>query len=88
MQRVSESVLCLGSKHFNMFVVGKRRGAVVECGVTGAVVKFQKQWEQWVPKPRIDYLVAMHAHFDHVCGIPGLKALFPEAEIAASPEAA
>ncbi len=30
----------------------------------------------------------MHAHFDHVCGIPELKRHFPDAEVLASPSAA
>jgi glyoxylase-like metal-dependent hydrolase (beta-lactamase superfamily II) len=35
-----------------------------------------------------DKLLVMHAHFDHVCGIPELKRHFPDAEVLASPAAA
>jgi len=35
-------------------------------------------------KPEIKYILAMHSHFDHVCGIPMLKRLFPSARTAGS----
>lgn len=88
MRVISDRVRCLGNRHFNMFVVGKTSAAVVECGVTGSVISFEEQWEQAALKPEIICLMAMHAHFDHVCGIPRLKTLFPAAPVAASPEAA
>lgn len=86
---ISENVACLGNRHFHLYVVGRReRAAVVECAVSGAVVNFKRQWEALSsPQPEVEYLVAMHAHFDHVCGIPALQEMFPQAAVAASAKA-
>jgi 2-aminobenzoylacetyl-CoA thioesterase len=85
--QLTENVALLGNRHFNFFVVGQKEAAVVECGVTGGVYSFKQQWAELGTKPEITYLVASHAHFDHVCGIPALHELFPQAEVVASSEA-
>lgn len=88
MRRLSENVYCLGNRHFNFFSVGKKRGALVECGVSGAVAALTQQWGVSPSDlPHVEYLLAMHAHFDHVCGIPALREFFPDAMLAASPKA-
>ncbi len=85
--RISDHVIQLGNRHFNYFIVGQKEAAVIECGVTGGVASLNAQWEKINEKPAVRYLVASHAHFDHVCGIPSLRRLFPEAEVLASAEA-
>ncbi|MDD2620367.1 MAG: MBL fold metallo-hydrolase [Syntrophomonadaceae bacterium] len=86
MIRLSENVVQLGNRHFNYFVVGQKQAAVIECGVSGGVHSFEKQWGPWKEQPHVKYLLAMHAHFDHVCGLPALRQLFPEAGILSSKE--
>lgn len=78
MRRLTENVTQFGNRHFNYFLVGQHETAVIECGVSGGVSSFKSQWEPMQNKPDVKYLFAMHAHFDHVCGIPALKELFPE----------
>jgi len=85
--RISDNVVQLGNHHFNYFIVGQKEAAVIECGVTGGVVSLSRQWAQLERKPEISYLIASHAHFDHVCGIPDLRTLYPEAHVLASAEA-
>lgn len=85
--RISEQVIQLGNRHFNYFVAGQEETAIIECGVSGGVVSFRRQWKQLNRKPEVRYLLASHAHFDHVCGIPSLHDLFPEAHVLASAEA-
>lgn len=87
MTRLTDNVRCLGNQHFNHFVVGQDKAAIVECGVTGSVMNLEQQWPWLVPPPNIQYLIAMHAHFDHICGIPQLRRIFPEALVGASPKA-
>jgi glyoxylase-like metal-dependent hydrolase (beta-lactamase superfamily II) len=82
--QLSENVILLGNRHFNYFLVGKKEAAIIECGVSGGVYSFQRQWEKLPQKPEVKYLVAMHAHFDHVCGIPALQKMFPGAVLLAS----
>ncbi|NPV26060.1 MAG: MBL fold metallo-hydrolase [Firmicutes bacterium] len=86
-KQLTDNVRCLGNRHFNFFIVGQKEAALIECGVTGAVVNFYQQWQSAVLQPEIRYLIAMHAHFDHVCGIPALRKMFPTAAVAASPHA-
>jgi len=77
----------LGNRHFNYFIIGQEEAVIIECGVTGGVISLSRQWLQLQRKPAIRYLIASHAHFDHVCGIPALQELFPEASVLASAEA-
>jgi len=85
--KLTENVALLGNRHFNYFVVGKNQAAVIECGVSSGVASFKEQWKTWLDRPVIHYLIAPHAHFDHVCGIPALQAMFPDALLVASLEA-
>lgn len=87
MSVLTDNVTCLGNKHFHFFIVGKKEAALVECGITGATVIFSRQWQAMFSQPNIQYLVAMHAHYDHICGIPSLQELFPAAVVAGSPHA-
>ncbi|PKM76590.1 MAG: Zn-dependent hydrolase [Firmicutes bacterium HGW-Firmicutes-15] len=87
MIKLTENVMRLGNRHFNFFVVGQKEAAIVECGVTGGVTSLSKQWLQMEGKPAIRYLITSHAHFDHVCGIPALRDLYPQAQVLASKEA-
>ncbi|MEN6459799.1 MAG: MBL fold metallo-hydrolase [Syntrophomonas sp.] len=85
---ISENVACLGNRHFHFYVAGREKAAIIECAVSGAAANFKRQWEALSPpRPRVEYLMAMHAHFDHVCGIPALKGIFPQAAVAASSKA-
>jgi glyoxylase-like metal-dependent hydrolase (beta-lactamase superfamily II) len=79
--------MLLGNGHFNFFVVGQKEAAIVECGVSSGVVNLGEQWVQLEKKPAIFHLITSHAHFDHVCGIPALRNLFPQAQVLASKEA-
>lgn len=85
--KLTENVICIGNQHFNHFIVGREKAAVVECGVSGSTVSYRQQWEALEDKPNVAFLIASHAHFDHVCGIPVLRDLFPQAQLAASAEA-
>ncbi len=84
MRYITDNVMVLGNGFFNFYIVGKQEAALIECGTSAAVELFKKDWFNLKEKPQIKYIVAMHAHFDHVCGIPALKELFPEAKIVAS----
>lgn len=87
MRRLGRNVTLLGNRHFNFFLVGRKEAAIFECGVTAGVEILKHQWANLNPKPKVRYLVAMHAHFDHVCGIPQLRRMFPSAQVLASARA-
>ena len=85
--KLTDNVMQLGNRHFNYFVVGQKETAIIECGVTGGVYSLRQQWDELGIKPKVNYLIASHAHFDHVCGIPALRNLFPQARVVASAQA-
>ncbi|MDD2586958.1 MAG: MBL fold metallo-hydrolase [Syntrophomonadaceae bacterium] len=84
MQKLTDNVLLLGNGNFNYYIVGKKESILIECGTSAGVSIFANEWSQLKEKPEIKYILVMHSHFDHVCGIPMLKKLFPEAQVIAS----
>jgi len=85
---ISPSVKVLGNQLFNVYLVGKENKVIVECAVSGIIPKLKKQAMEMGGIDSVERLVVMHAHFDHVCGLPGLRRLFPTARVAASAKAA
>lgn len=84
MRQVSNHVRLLGNGFFNFYLVGNRTAALVECGTTAAAQIFREQWTSLVDKPAVNYIIALHSHFDHICGIPLLLDMFPDAKVVAS----
>jgi len=84
MEQLTDNVVLLGNKYFNHCVVGNEEAIMIECGVTASVANLKSQWHRLSKRPNIRHLVAMHAHFDHVCGIPMLLELFPQSKVLAT----
>ncbi|HWP95648.1 MAG TPA: MBL fold metallo-hydrolase [Syntrophomonadaceae bacterium] len=84
MQKISEHVSVLGNGYFNYYLIGDEEAALVECGTRAGASIFARQWSQLNHKPEVRYIVALHSHFDHICGVTGLKQLFPSAQLVAS----
>ncbi|MFZ5632495.1 MAG: MBL fold metallo-hydrolase [Bacillota bacterium] len=85
---ISQSVRLLGNGHFNIYLVGSGRTVVLECGVSGVVPAVARQVKENGWADQVSHLVVMHAHFDHVCGLPGMTGVFSRAETVASARAA
>ncbi|WP_319405421.1 MBL fold metallo-hydrolase [uncultured Desulfosarcina sp.] len=86
-EQLTDHVTVFGNGHFRHYLVGEYQEVLIECGVTASARHFVKQLSD-SGRPAPDNLLVMHAHFDHVCGIPELKRHFPGAEVLASPAAA
>jgi glyoxylase-like metal-dependent hydrolase (beta-lactamase superfamily II) len=86
--KITDNIWCLGNRLFHFFVVGGQDAILVEGAVSGAVANLSRQWPALCPQPEVETIIAMHAHFDHICGIPHLLDLFPQARVAAAPYAA
>lgn len=84
MRQITEHVKLFGNGYFNYYVVGQEEAALIECGTSAGAQIFAQQWAALEDKPDIKYIVVLHSHFDHVCGIPILKELFPDALVAGS----
>lgn len=86
--QISSSVKVLGNCHFNVYLAGTEEKVVIEGGVSGVIPALSRQVNDMGGPGGVSRLVVMHAHFDHVCGLPGLKGFFPAAGVAASARAA
>ncbi|WP_347490678.1 MBL fold metallo-hydrolase [Desulfoscipio sp. XC116] len=85
--RLTDQVTVLGNRHFRIYAVGDNPALLLEGAVSAVVPTVAGQMQNDVVAPSISHLVIMHAHFDHVCGIPGLRQLFPGVRVAASARA-
>ncbi len=84
MKKLTDNVMLLGNGYFNYYIVGQKEAALVECGTSAGAAILARQWAELEDPPDIKYLIALHSHFDHACGIPALKRMFPEALVVAS----
>lgn len=88
MMRLSEHVRLMGNRHFRIYLAGAERNVLIEAGVSAVVPTVQRQLGELGQPVEVDTIVVMHAHFDHICGLPGLKLLLPGAAAAGSAQAA
>lgn len=84
MIQLSPNVILLGNGHFNHYIAGHEKAALIEGGMTAGISVLQDQWKTLESPPQVQYILAMHSHFDHVCGIPWLRRLFPSAQVLGS----
>jgi len=85
--KLADDTTVFGNDHLRHYLVGEYQDMLIECGVTASANQFARQLSdagRYAP----DKLLAMHSHFDHVCGIPALKRHFPDAEVLSTPTAA
>jgi glyoxylase-like metal-dependent hydrolase (beta-lactamase superfamily II) len=82
--RISENVLLLGNGHFNHYIVGTTQAVLIEGGMSAGIPSFKQQWESLETQPEISHILALHSHFDHICGIPAFRHMFPQALVCAS----
>ncbi len=89
MKKISEHLYLINNHEYNFFIIVKNgKGMLVEGGTSAGADFFARTWENVADKPDISYIVLLHAHFDHICGTPILKRLFPDAQLIASEAAA
>lgn len=85
---ISNSVRLLGNGHFNIYLAGGEEKVIIEGAVSGVIPLLDRQVKETRSGGEVSRLVAMHAHFDHVCWLPGMSRIFPGARTAASEKAA
>jgi glyoxylase-like metal-dependent hydrolase (beta-lactamase superfamily II) len=87
--KITECVYLVGNHYFRSYLVRGEICALIEAGVTWSALQVVSQLaELGIAPEELQYLVISHAHFDHVCGIPGLQKAFPHLRILASEPAA
>jgi len=79
----------LGTQEFPYYLVsGEKVSAIVEGGLSAQVPKVLEELQKMPDRPPLRYLVAAHAHTDHVTGLLKLKLLYPELELVGAAESA
>jgi 2-aminobenzoylacetyl-CoA thioesterase len=77
-RKLSEHIWLLGNYYFNLFLVkGENASALIEVGVSAVTDLVIEQLEELNLSP--DHFVVTHPHADHLTGLPGLKAHYPNA---------
>lgn len=77
---IGRSVRVLGNDHFRLYLAGLDDKVLIEGGVSGILPVVRRQAAVMAPDAsHVGRIVVMHAHFDHVCGIPGLLEIFTKA---------
>lgn len=85
----TQHVWVLGIREFPSYLVAGESGcAIIEAGVSALVPIILKGFESLGLSAPLKYLIAAHAHADHVSGLIRLKRLFPELILAGSEETA
>ncbi|MFZ5649227.1 MAG: MBL fold metallo-hydrolase [Bacillota bacterium] len=86
---IGMSVRVLGNDHFRIYLAGLESKVLIEGGVSGIIPVVRQQANAMGREAsHVSQVVVMHAHFDHVCGIPGLLEIFTQAETSGSAIAA
>lgn len=85
--RPADHTVVFGNEHFRHYLVGGHQDVLIECGVTASANQLAAQLSD-AGGHAPDKLLVMHAHFDHVCGIPVLKRHFPDAQVLSTAAAA
>lgn len=77
--QISDNVMLLGNGHFNHYIVGRTQAVLLECGMSAGIPAFVRQWANLNPQPQLTHILVLHSHFDHVCGLPIFRKMFPQA---------
>lgn len=75
--QLADGLWVLGNYFFNLYLLqGEQGSALVEAGISAVVDDVISQLEALKISPT--FLVVTHPHADHVTGLPGLKARYPQ----------
>ena len=82
---IEDSVIILGTQHFKSYLIKGERYALIEAGISCSASLVLQQFNNLGLDPRkLEYILIMHAHPDHVTGIPYLLDVFPWARVVGS----
>ncbi|MDX9870918.1 MAG: MBL fold metallo-hydrolase, partial [Clostridia bacterium] len=86
--KLTDKLYILGQDLFLTYLVLGNPCTLLDLGVSGSVPLLEEQLRKLgVKNEDIGHLVVLHAHWDHVCGLPYMKKIFPNAQVWGSPKA-
>lgn len=87
--KVTDKVYKMGNFFGQVYLVRGKSCALIDSGPSFTPPSVIAGIEELGVTPEeIQYLILTHAHFDHICGVPGLLKAYPNLKIVASPIAA
>lgn len=84
LKKLSDHVTLFGNGDCNFYLLEGEKAAVIECGTSAGAAILAQQWQALEQKPAVEYIIMLHSHFDHACGLPILQNLFPRAQVLGS----
>ena len=87
-QKLTDRLFVLGQDLFLTYLIKGDPCTLLDLGVSATVPLIERQLKELDVRPEdIGHLVILHAHWDHVCGLPYMRALFPSAAVLGSAKA-
>ncbi|MFO8091373.1 MAG: MBL fold metallo-hydrolase [Desulfatiglandaceae bacterium] len=85
---LTDRLIVLGHDLFLTYLVKGNPCTLLDLGVSATVPLIERQLDELgFKKEDIGNLVVLHAHWDHVCGLPYMRKLFPGATVLGSSKA-
>jgi glyoxylase-like metal-dependent hydrolase (beta-lactamase superfamily II) len=86
--QLTDNIYALGHDLFLTYLIKGNPCVLLDLGISGTVPLIRDHLQELgVDAREIGFLVVLHAHWDHVCGLPYLKQLFPWAKVLGSAKA-
>lgn len=84
--KIDEGIWLLGTQESCVYLVeGRESSALINAGLSHSLPEFLHQMETWgIKENKIEHLIMLHAHFDHVGLAPYLKRQWPNVSVYAS----
>jgi glyoxylase-like metal-dependent hydrolase (beta-lactamase superfamily II) len=85
--KVKDGLWRLGTEESGVYLLeGSKSSAIISGGMSYLLPVFLRQLQEFnVPDKKIEHLIILHTHFDHVGIVPYLKRSWPQLNIYASP---
>lgn len=86
--QLTDKLFVLGQDLFLTYLIKGNPCTLLDLGSSGSALMIERQlYELGVKSEDIGHLVVLHAHWDHVCGLPYMLKLFPNATVWGSAKA-
>ncbi|MBE0618883.1 MAG: MBL fold metallo-hydrolase [Proteobacteria bacterium] len=86
--QITDNLFVLGDDLFLTYLLRAESCTLLDLGSSGSAPLIEEQLRKLgIAKAEVEHLVVQHAHWDHVCGLPYFRQLFPKATVVGSAKA-